>query len=285
MFLRLIFGVVLAIGMMGVAQAPLRADKPAKDKANEKADAEQVNVNDLSMEVQALRTIYQLKLTPEQMKSLRKLAEKTADKNADREEARASEKYVKALQTLRSALASDSDEEAISKAEDQLDEVQDAEPPMLDDGIEISDAARARTPDVMRVLKAPQVLSWLAYNTEEVADPRDMLTNAVTKVRTLKGEEFNAFREEIADVSSRLLAGIHQKKSERIHDMVFGLLTRAHDLGDDEVAAKLPALEKEVEELIGKTSATDVMRNVIELAVAEWLSNPRLLAALDVRLK
>src|SRR5579871_84143 len=93
---RVIFGVVLAIGIIGVAQAPLRADKPADEKPN---------LNDLSMEVQALRMIYQLKLTPEQMKSLRKVAEKTADKNADREEGRASEKYVKALQALRTALA------------------------------------------------------------------------------------------------------------------------------------------------------------------------------------
>jgi hypothetical protein len=281
---RLTFCVVLAIGMMGIAQSSLRADKPAKEKENEKPDAEKVNVNDLSMEVQAMRMIYQLKLTPEQMKALRKVAEKTADKNGDREDGRASEKYVKALQTLRTAFVG-AEEEAINTAEEELDEIHEAEPPMLDDSIEISADARARTPDVLRVLKAPQVLSWLAFNAEEVADPRDMLTNAVTKVRTLKGEEFNTFREEVAEEAGRLLAGIHQKKSERVHDAVFGLLTRAHDLGEDEVAAKLPALEKEVEEMIGKTSATDVMRNVIELAIAEWLSNPRLVAALDARLK
>jgi hypothetical protein len=63
------------------------------------------------------------------------------------------------------------------------------------------------------------------------------------------------------------------------------LLTRAHDLTDDEVATKQPELEKEIEEIIGRTSATDVIRHTVELAVAELLSNPRLIAALNAKLK
>jgi len=253
-----------------------RADKPAADA--------KPSANDLSMEVAALRALYQFHLTPDQMKSLRTIAAKCADKSKDREEAKASAKFTKALQNLRAALAEASDDDAIAKAEDEVTEIHDAEEPELDDEVEITAEARARTPDAMRLLKAPQLTRWLAANAEAIADPRDLLQMALAKVRTLKGEEFIALREEVAEEAGRLLAGVQAKKAERIHDTVFGLLTRAHDLTDDEAAKKLPELEKEVEQLIGRTTATDVIRHVVELAVAELLSNPRLPAAIDARL-
>jgi hypothetical protein len=235
--------------------------------------------------VAALWTIYQLQLTPEQMKSLRKLAEKTGDPNVDREEAKASAKFTRAMQTLRAALLDGSDAAAIGKAEEQLAAIRDAEEPELDDGIAITSEARLRTPEVLRLLKAPQMASWIVHNEEAIVDPRDMLRSAITQVRTLQGEEFNNFRDDISEEAGRLLAGIQAKRAERIHDRVFGLLTRAHDLTDDEVATKQPELEKEIEEIIGRTSATDVIRHTVELAVAELLSNPRLIAALNAKLK
>lgn len=268
---------LFSLGSALLILAPAAADQPAP--------AAKVSANDLSMEVVALRAIYQLKLAPEQMKTLRPLAEKSADKSKDREEGKASAKFTKALQTARAALVEASDDEAIAKAEEELEEIREAEEPELDDEVEITSEARLRTPDVLRLLKAPQVAAWLAHNPEAVADPRDMLQGAIAKVRTLKGEEFIAFREEVAEEVGRLLAGVQAKKAERIHDRVFGLLTRAHDLSDDDAAKKLPELEKEAEEIIGRISATDVLRHVVELSIAELLSNPRLTAALDARLK
>jgi hypothetical protein len=45
-----------------------------------------------------------------------------------------------------------------------------------------------------------------------------------------------------------------------------------------------PALEKEAAEITGRINATDVMHNIIDLAIAQLLSNPRLPDALDARL-
>lgn len=268
--------ILFALGCALLLLARARADQPATDG--------KVAANDLSMEVAALRALHQFHLTADQLKSLRTIAAKCADKSKEREEGKASPKFTKALQALRAALV-EADDEAIAKADEELEEVREAEEPELDDEVEITGEARLRTPDVMRLLKAPQLARWLAHNAEAVADPRDLLQAAVTKVRTLKGEEFIAMREEVADEVGRLLAGVQAKKAERIHDKVFGLLTRAHDLTDDEATKKEPELTKEIDEIVGRTSATDVIRHAVELAVAELLSNPRLPAALDARLK
>jgi hypothetical protein len=268
--------VVLVLGG-SLTSVALRAEQPA--------EGDKLSANNLSMEALALKALYQFQLTPEQMKTLRPLAEKTAGNNAGREESMASARFKRALQFLRDALADAADDEAIAAAEEKLKTIGAAENPELDDDFELTDEARLRTSEILHLLKAQQVAAWIARNADEITDPRELLLTQVTKAPSLTGEEFTGLREAVAEDMGRLLAGIQTKKAEHIHDRVFALLTRAHDLSADEVALKGPELQKEAEEIVGRISAIEVIRHVLDLAVAQLLSNPRLGAALDARLK
>src|SRR5262249_42899064 len=159
------------------------------------------------------------------------------------------------------ALAKPTDEKAIESADETISNIFLAEKPALDDDVEITEEARRQTPKLVRLLKAPQVAGWIARNAESIGDPRDLLMSSLTAVRTLTGMEFSACRDEVSEEVGRLTAGIQSKKAEEIHDLVFRLLTRAHDCTDDEFKAQAQTFEKEAAEITGRISATDVMRN------------------------
>src|SRR5581483_5531447 len=125
--------------------------------------------NELSMQVEALRTLHDLKATNLQMRSLLKLAEGTADKSASRQEANVSEKYLKTLRNLRDALLK-GDDDAIDDLGNQLDELAKAEDADLDDTVETTDAARKAAPKALALFHAPQVVNHLAAY-EEVPHP------------------------------------------------------------------------------------------------------------------
>ncbi len=59
----------------------------------------------------------------------------------------------------------------------------------------------------------------------------------------------------------------------------------ARALKDEEFKAERPELEKMAGEIVGNLSPLDVLRHVLAQDLAELLSNPRLVAAIDARLK
>src|SRR5262249_26221363 len=157
-------------------------------------------VNDLSMEVAALQALRSFQLTPDQLKSLRRIAAKTADQEqAARIAPKASEAYRKALLSLREALIKGDDEARITELQDQLDEICDKEQPILDDGVEVTDEARQQAPVVLRMLFARQVTGYLQTFGGDTPDPLESLLDALDTVRGLKPEEWKNLREEIQD--------------------------------------------------------------------------------------
>jgi hypothetical protein len=239
------------------------------------------SASEISLEVQALRAIASMKLAPDQEKLLRKLAKDAAEPARERK-TKASKEYVQMLADLRNALVA-GDNDRADELQEKLDELTETEKPELDEGIEVTDAARKHAPTVFKSLKAPQVAFYITQVVDEIEDPGAKLIDALDKARGLKLSEWKEQRDEMAQGISVLLAGVDAKANERYQDKIIALLSKARGLKDEEFKTQRPDLENEARELAGEVGSTDVLRHKVEHALAELLSNPRLAAALQAR--
>lgn len=239
---------------------------------------------DLNKEVTALQALYQLQLTRAQMTALRKIAKETADK-PPRPAGKNNENVRKALLSLRAALLQPDKDEEILKRIEQLEEVQDKEKFELDDDIEITEEARTQAPRVLRLLTAKQVAVYLGSLADDIPDPFENIREAIDKVRGLNDEKWKELRRALAEESGRLLAGLDADKAEDLGNQVVQLLIVARGLNAEEFKKQRPDLDKKAHAIIGPIGPTDVLRHIVEHNLAELLSNPRLAAALDARLK
>ena len=132
-------------------------------------EKDETDLNDLSLEVNALSTIHSLKLTDAQMQKLR-LAKETAQKPGKRTPASASKDYREKLLALRTALIEQNDER-IEELNDELDELRDKENPTVDDGVDLTAAARKRAPEALKLLRVQQVKDYLEVLGDDLGDP------------------------------------------------------------------------------------------------------------------
>ncbi len=242
-------------------------------------------LNDLSLEVSALQTIYALQLTAVQMEQLRKLAKDAADPSGGRVPGHASDKFRRAMLDLREALVKAKDDEWIQKLNEQLDKITDSEKPRLDDSVEITDEARDAVPDFMRVLTPAQAAAYLGGLADTVGDPRAKLQEAVKKVRGLSEKDYRALRDEVTQDVSGLLAGLDADQASRVTEQVAQLLILARDIKDADIKKEQPVIDKRIQAIIGKVGPMDVLRHVLEQNLAQLLANPQLQTALAERLK
>ena len=101
----------------------------------------------------------------------------------------------------------------------------------------------------------------------------------------LVGQELEDLRSEVGDEVAKLVAGINARKAEQVGRKVADLLTKSHHMNDDEYREKKSELAKAAQAIVGGLTATQAIDHVVEYALAEMLSNPRLAAALEARLK
>lgn len=240
-------------------------------------------LNDLSMEVAALQALYQFQLTPEQMKMLKQLAPETTGKPGARQAAKASEQYRKTLVELHGALVQPAKAERIHELEEKLAELAESEAPELDDFIELTEAACRRAPELLRQLTARQVAGYIAQY--EFPDPLELLHEALDQVRPLVPKEWKQFREGLSSEVGRLVAGLDAERAGRVGDKVVQWLIQIRALTEEEFKAQRPDLERAARQIVGDVGPLDVLRHELEYALAELLSNPRLEAALAVRLR
>jgi hypothetical protein len=259
----------------GVLTAGLKADQPGKPAAP--------SAHDLYLETQALRTLYHFKLTPEQMQDLRKVTRETAGPARARDKVQVSDEYREVLTDLHDALVDANDDERIDQLEERLDELDAREEPGLDD-VEVTAAARRLVPGVVRQLKLPQIVAYLAYEDEDAVDPLDRLLDALEGVRGLKPARWKEVRDDVADKVAWLVAGVDADRADRVSDRVIALLSKARGLSNAEFKARRADLEKEARGVRGNVPPGQVLQHVVEHALAEMLSNPRLGAALAARL-
>jgi hypothetical protein len=254
------------------------------EKKDDPKDAEP-GLAELSMEMQALRTLYNLRLTTEQMKMLAKYAKDTAETPRKRNQGKASDEYHKLLTELRDALAAASDDDKIADLEDAFTEAEEKEKPDMDDGVEVTAAARKRAPEVFKKIRPSQLASYLGFLAEDVVDPFDVLVSTMKDIRAGNNEDWKDRRDDLAEELGWLLGGVDEKKAEKFNDQVVALLNKVKALNDDDYKAKQADLENEAEKLVGEVGPDRVLRNRVERTFAELLSNPRLEAALALRLK
>ena len=263
----------LLVGLAACVEAPRAQGKGVEG-----------DVNVLSMEVVALQTLHQLQATPAQLEELKRLAPATAEKVGPRRQVEVSDKFHKTLIQLRDALVEGKDER-IDELNRAIDELREKEKPELDDYAEISDAARREAPALLRRFSARQAAGFLADYAADFPDPVEMLTGAFEEVRKLSRREWGGLRDDVAEQVGWLVAGMDGDAEEKARDQAAALITRARQLKDAEFKKQRPELEKAARELAKKVGPTDVHRHFLEHALAELLSNPRLAAAVEARLK
>jgi hypothetical protein len=273
MFTRNLAIWVLA-SFFALSSAAFADAKPKKDS--------KPSLNDISMEVAVLQTVHQFQLTVPQLEKLKALAKETAAKSRRRDAPKASKEFRDKLEALHRALVEGDDFDAL---QDDVDELREQEKPVLDDDVEITPAARRKTPEVLKQIKANQLANFLSENSDEIVDPTDTLTRHFEDMRDWKNGEVKERSEELADQIAVLVAGIDATKSKKVHDGVITLIKQVRAVEELDLPEELPKLEKAAQKIVGAMSPVDVLRNFVEYNLAELLSNPRLEPALRARLK
>src|SRR5262249_3787692 len=230
--------------------------------------------------------LYLFEFTPAQLRALQKLAPETAAEAAGpREAPKASEAYRQALAKLREALVKPEDDERIAKLLEELDDLREKEDPHLDDAVDLTEAARERTSGVLKLLSARQVMAYLTSLGDEVSDPLEILLETLEEVRGLDAAEWKELRQTVGPQVGSLVAGLDAERAQQVSDRVVQWLIRVRAMSDDEFKKERDELEEEARKIVGDVGPTEVLRHVVEQALAELLSNPRLEAALEARLK
>jgi hypothetical protein len=252
--------------------------------AEEPSKGSKATPSDLALEINALRTLYYLKVTPEQAETLLKLSKETVGPAKKRKKSKLTADYRRLMEEVRDALADD-EEERVETLEDQLEEKTIRECPDIDDSVDMTDAARKHAPKVVRMLRAQQAALFLGTYAEQIPDPRVDLLEAVMKVRDWSLAEWQEKRDVLGDEISQLAAGADKQKVIKTRDAVIDLLAHARTMKDEEYALKRGELEIAADKIVGHSGPTEVLRNFLENELARLLSNPRLEAALRARIK
>jgi hypothetical protein len=277
-----------------------RADQSKKGRPKFDVSPPPDDINDLSMEVAALRTMYLLKASPDQAPDLPDRNQfnainfcalhpkVTAQPPRDRNEAKASKNFRKVLADLRAAFIVNH-EGRIRELSDQVEEVTRDEQPELDDAIEITEPARNSTHRLLLYYDANRTVPYLAAYGKEFPDPFFLVLKslgAVPKTTKPSEDEWPAIREFVTKEVSWQVGGLNLKKQQQIGAQVAEFLEGAYKLSDAELKkGGMPGgkLKGPLGKIVNVADCTDIMRNVLQQDLAELLSNPRLLPAWNAR--
>jgi hypothetical protein len=264
--------------VLSYAAPPAWADEPKKSN--------KLSVQELNQEVVALQNLHDLDLSPTQLERLRTIAKETAAKAPPGGQVKVSEQFRKTLTELREALIDASDDERIAELTGRLDELREAEKPEFPDDGEITEEAQQRAPEVLRLLTAKQAAAYIGAVAEEIKDPLELLLEALDQVRQMKNhKKVKEYRDQVAEEVGRLVGGLDSEKAGKINDQVVQWLIVVRSLKEDEFKTQRPDLEKRARDIVGTVGPTEVIRNFLEHSLADVLSNPRLVAAINARLK
>ena len=244
-----------------------------------------LGVTDLSLNVWALRALHELDLTEAQLKALKTAAPAIASRPEPPANAKVPAKYLAALRSMREALVTGTDDDRIAELQDDLETMREDDEIEIDDKVTITPEARAKTPEIIRLLTATQVAGYIAAYQDEIPDPVSALLDAADEVRDTDDEEFKSIVEETADDVATMVAGLDVAKASRIAEQVRGYLKHCRPMGEGEFQKKRGELEATARQMVGEIDPFLVLRHWLERDVAELLSNPQLIPAIDVRLR
>ncbi len=245
------------------------------------------DLNQISLRVQALQTIYEFDMSPEQLRDLRASAGGSAS-TQQRVAAKGNAKLSAALREFYDALVEGTNDERISKARIQLSDALGDENVHLDDDVHPTPAARMKAAKVVGVLKSSQIAAYLASHADEVADPVELMVGTLDELRELREENAPGAAEEIAstiqensETAARLVVGADEAKAKTLSDQVSAWLKARSESEPAETPAAKKALEDSARKIIGDVPPMKVLNNWMEQQIAELLSNPQLPAAIE----
>jgi hypothetical protein len=152
----------------------------------------------------------------------------------------------------------------------------------LDDQIEPTGPAIAKTPQVCRKLKASQIAAFLASHADEVIDPTERMVEAVDEVRLAAADDVVNVERKISTDVARMVAGVDQQKSKAVADKVMDWLKTAVAANKDELTdAKRAALEQSAAKVVGDVSNIEILDHYLQSEIAVLLSNPQIVPAID----
>ncbi len=283
---------------------PAKETAPLKAKDEEKPESKiplippPTDVNELSMEVAALRTLYLLKAGPDQFPEhnsypgIKLHLKNCAQPPRTRRDAQVSKNYLKLLIDLRAAFITNN-EDRIGELSDQLEQLTNEEQPDLDDAIEITEPSKESGPLVFRgYFDANRIAGYIAAYGKDFPEPYALMKKTVRG--DLKGswptpDVWKETCEFVIKEVSSTIAGFDAKGRAELADKVKKLLDRAYGMSDEKLKKEWSEMGKGLRGEVAaisnwnKQGPTGIIKHVLERDFAELFSNPRLLKAIEAR--
>ena len=279
------------VAVVALLMTTLLAGKAPKGKTTEKespADVPAVtlpeDLNDASLQVAAIDTIYELDLTTAQLQLLRTAAAGAAN-SQHRIAPKADPKLASALADLAGALLNSKDDTHIAELRNQVVELSNGETTRLDDEVHSTSKAKAIAPDICRKWTASQIAAYLASHADEIVDPGERMVGALSELHdSSEGSVANSLIHDTADEVTQMVVGNNEAKAAALSAKVSDWLKSNRELKDEELATRGSALQESATKVLGDVSPMDVLSHRIEKDAAELLSNPQLPNAIDATL-
>ncbi len=256
---------------------------PKKSASRAHRPAADISANRLSQRISALETLYELQTTREQLTALQKMAVDTAQPAGDDKAVQIKQDLKHVMLDLHDALVAASNRDKIESLEEKYYGRLESEKVEFDDDVDTTEAAAEKAEEFSRSLTAGQVASLVSANQDDIQDPRDVLVQAVIEGRMKTGTDWNELRDSAADDAATLTAGI--KATDTLTEKYKRWLDEAHELGDAAFKQRFSNPLQAAEKVTGQVAWPDVMRNWVQSSIADLLSNPELLDAVNERLK
>jgi hypothetical protein len=237
----------------------------------------------LEYQVEALETLQQFDLTPEQLRAIQKIVGSVKPATMPNR-AKISDDYRSALSDYRKALIT-GDEDKIADAEDKVAEIRDKDENATTPDIDATESARKAAPDLLAILKPSQIASYISEHADDVPDPLQTMIDALDEMQDKTGDDYTSVKSEAAEQVALLLSGTDPKAQEPIAKKVSDWVDSAHKLSADEVKSKRQSLESSAKEILGHPDPLQCLRHWLERDLADLLANPELPDALSSRLK
>jgi hypothetical protein len=255
--------------------------------ARRQAKGKAPDMNMISLEVAAFRTLRTLRATRGQTEALLKLVKEDFVKDSKREDAKTTLKFRKALLGLRAEFrraGMEDDDEDVKAATEKVDLLADDDE-ALDDGVDVTTAAGIASADAMRLFTPQQVFALLKSAEEEITDPTTVLLDALADGLTVPAEDWKTIRDDAASQVAWMIGGLNPKGSAKFRAEAMKWLDTKHatKMKPPEFDKQRAALRADANEKF-KAQPIVVLSNIARHRMAELLSNPRLPAALKARL-
>jgi hypothetical protein len=279
---RIVLLPALLAGMCLTVECPMAGARQDKTPKTE-------DMNMVSLEVAAFRTLRTLRATPAQMKGLQALLKEEFVKDSKREAAKTTFKFRKSLLAVRDMFRTSGpeadDDEDVKLALDRLDLLRD-EDEELDDGVDLTPAAGLPAREALRLFTPRQIFALMKSTEEEISDPIAVLIGALEDSLTVSADDWKILRDEAASQVAWMTSGLGSKGPTKVRGEAVKWLDSKYalKLKGPEFNKQRRKLEAEAAEKF-KVFPTTVLGNIAWHRLAELLCNPRLPAALKARLK